>query len=175
MRSEVSFPNPRDRGPRYVDILLSLKSGCGWKTVLVGVRLVVFWNHSCGVCRVLSVFRPLQNQQAGMGTTWLAQLHSPSFTPLCRSVGGRAKVPTSKCSSTILSSVDGAVLYTQSPRYRLLGSVGEGDVSLTILNAQWSDNGEYGCRVEIPGWFNDHKVNIQLVTEEGKLPEMESD
>lgn len=28
------------------------------------------------------------------------------------------------------------------PRYRLLGSAGDGDVSLTILNAQWSDGGE---------------------------------
>lgn len=81
----------------------------------------------------------------------------------------------SKCSSTILSSVDGAVLFMQSPRYRLLGRVGDGDVSLTILNAQWSDGGEYGCRVEIPGWFNDHKVNIQLVIEDGKTPEKDPD
>lgn len=82
---------------------------------------------------------------------------------------GRAKVPRSKCSSTILSS--GATPFTQSPRYQLLGRVGDGDVSLTILNAGWSDGGEYGCRVEIPGWFNDHKVNIQLVIEEGGTPE----
>lgn len=88
---------------------------------------------------------------------------------------GRAKVPMSKCSNTVLSSVDGALLYTQSPRYQLLGSAGDGDVSLTILDAQWSDNGEYGCRVEIPGWFNDHKVNIWLVIEEGKISEEESD
>lgn len=81
----------------------------------------------------------------------------------------------SKCSSTVLSSVDGARLYTQSPRYRLLGSAGDGDVSLTILDAQWSDNGEYGCRVEIPGWFNDHNVNIWLVIEERKISEKESD
>lgn len=71
--------------------------------------------------------------------------------------------------STVLSSVDGALLYTQSPRYQLLGSTGDGDgdgdVSLTILDAQWSDNGAYGCRVEIPGWFNDHEVNIWLVTD----------
>lgn len=99
-----------------------------------------------------------------------AQAHGPlSFC------WGRANVPMSKCSSTILSSVDGASLFTQSPRYQLLGRVGDGDVSLTILNAGWSDGGEYGCRVEIPGWFNDHKVNIQLVIEDGKTPEKDPD
>ncbi|XP_070818740.1 hepatitis A virus cellular receptor 1 homolog [Chaetodon trifascialis] len=79
---------------------------------------------------------------------------------------GRGKVPSSKCSNTILSSEDGAVVFRQSPRYQLLGRVKDGDVSLTILNSQWADAGEYGCRVEIPGWFNDQKVNIHLVMEE---------
>lgn len=84
---------------------------------------------------------------------------------------GQGKVPMSKCSNTILSSVDGAVLFRQNPRYQLLGRVTDGDVSLTILNAQWSDAGVYGCRVEIPGWFNDYKVNIHLVMEEGNAHE----
>lgn len=84
---------------------------------------------------------------------------------------GREKVPTSKCSKTILSSADGAVVYRQSARYQLLGRLTGGDVSLTILNAQWSDAGVYGCRVEIPGWFNDYKVNMHLVIEEGNACE----
>lgn len=84
---------------------------------------------------------------------------------------GQAKVPMSKCSRTIVSSVDGAVPVVQSPRHQLAGRVGDGDVSLTILNARWSDGGEYGCRVEIPGWFNDHKVDFQLVIADGETPE----
>ncbi|KAM6923986.1 cell adhesion molecule DSCAM-like [Xenentodon cancila] len=80
---------------------------------------------------------------------------------------GREEVPISKCSNTILSSADGAVFSRESPRYQLLGLESEGDVSLTILDAQRSDTGIYGCRVEIPGWFNDHKVNIRLIMEEG--------
>ncbi|XP_042349348.1 T-cell immunoglobulin and mucin domain-containing protein 4-like [Plectropomus leopardus] len=79
---------------------------------------------------------------------------------------GRGMVPRSKCSSPILSSEDGAVIFRESPSYQLLGRVTDGDVSLTILNAQWSDAGVYGCRIEIPGWFNDEKVNTHLVIEE---------
>lgn len=80
---------------------------------------------------------------------------------------GRGKVPMSKCSNTILSSEDGAVLYRQAPRYQLWGRVTDGDVSLTIVDAQWGDAGTYGCRVEIPGWFNDYKLNIHLSVVEG--------
>ncbi|XP_039669791.1 hepatitis A virus cellular receptor 1 homolog isoform X2 [Perca fluviatilis] len=82
---------------------------------------------------------------------------------------GRGVVPRSQCSSTILSSQDGAVPFRQSPRYQLLGRVTDGDVSLTILDAQWSDAGVYGCRIEIPGWFNDKKVNTHLVMEEAPV------
>lgn len=79
---------------------------------------------------------------------------------------GKGTVPTSKCSNTILS-YDGAALSTESPRYQLLGPLTDGDVSLTILDAQREDAGVYGCRVEIPGWFNDQKVNTELIMEEG--------
>ncbi|XP_032384696.1 hepatitis A virus cellular receptor 1 homolog isoform X3 [Etheostoma spectabile] len=82
---------------------------------------------------------------------------------------GRGMVPRSQCSSTILSSQDGAGHFSQSPRYQLLGRVTDGDVSLTILDAQWSDAGVYGCRIEIPGWFNDKKINTYLVIEEDIL------
>lgn len=84
---------------------------------------------------------------------------------------GRGQLPLSRCSDIIFSSEPGVVPSRQSPRYQLLGMVTKGNVSLTILNAQWTDAGEYGCRVEIPGWFNDQKVNIDLVIEEGKSNE----
>ncbi|KAM9741017.1 uncharacterized protein ACNS7B_012261 isoform 1-T1 [Menidia menidia] len=89
---------------------------------------------------------------------------------------GHGKVPNSKCANTILSSSKGAVHFRQSPRHQLLGRVKDGDLSLTILNAQRSDAGDYGCRVEILGWFNDHKVNIHLIMDEApvKQPVTES-
>lgn len=83
---------------------------------------------------------------------------------------GRDAVPMSKCSKTILSSQNGIVQIRQSSRYQLLGGTA-GDVSLTILNAQWSDVGVYGCRVEVPGWFNDYKFNTHLLMEEGNAHE----
>uniref|UniRef100_A0A3B4XQT0 Ig-like domain-containing protein n=1 Tax=Seriola lalandi dorsalis TaxID=1841481 RepID=A0A3B4XQT0_SERLL len=72
---------------------------------------------------------------------------------------GRGEVPRSKCSDTILSSEDG--------RYLLMGNLGRGDVSLTIRHVQESDSGIYGCRVEIPGWFNDQKHHLKLTVEAG--------
>ncbi|KAM8848418.1 hepatitis A virus cellular receptor 1 homolog [Synchiropus picturatus] len=79
---------------------------------------------------------------------------------------GRGPVPTFKCSNTILSFVNGDVSFLSDHSYRLLGRVSVGDMSLTIINAQMSHAGAYGCRVELPGWFNDYKVNMELLMEE---------
>ncbi|XP_072295296.1 T-cell immunoglobulin and mucin domain-containing protein 4-like [Eucyclogobius newberryi] len=79
---------------------------------------------------------------------------------------GKDEVPTFKCSNTILSWGDGVMQNRWGPRYQLSGAVEVGDVSLTIINAKWSDAGVYGCRVQIPGLFNDLKVNINLFMEQ---------
>lgn len=80
---------------------------------------------------------------------------------------GKDWVPTSKCSNTILSREDGSTQNNWGPQYQLRGALEDGDLSLTVMNVRWSDAGVYGCRVEIPGWFNDLKVNIELsITEE---------
>lgn len=81
----------------------------------------------------------------------------------------------SKCTDTILSSEDGWVSSRRSTRYQLQGRLLDGDVSLTIMQAQRGDAGTYGCRVEVPGWFNDYKVNIRLSVEEGKKKFNQSD
>ncbi|XP_061541880.1 hepatitis A virus cellular receptor 1 homolog [Phycodurus eques] len=83
---------------------------------------------------------------------------------------GRGKVPTFKCSNSIVFAKDGAVHIISGSRYKLLGRLSDGDVSLTIRNAQPDDAGVYGCRVELPGWFNDHKVNAYLAVEEAESP-----
>ncbi|XP_051937332.1 hepatitis A virus cellular receptor 1 homolog isoform X4 [Hippocampus zosterae] len=79
---------------------------------------------------------------------------------------GRGKVPTFTCSNTIIYAEDGVVSFISESRYQLLGHLSDGDVSLTILNVRPGDTGVYGCRVEIPGMFNDYKVNIYLAVEE---------
>uniref|UniRef100_A0A8C6LZE2 Ig-like domain-containing protein n=1 Tax=Nothobranchius furzeri TaxID=105023 RepID=A0A8C6LZE2_NOTFU len=78
---------------------------------------------------------------------------------------GRGAVPWSKCSNTILSFKNGDVIFRTSLKYQLLGRVAEGELSLTIMDAQRADAGVYGCRVEVPGLYNDQKVNTQLVME----------
>ncbi|XP_043983662.1 hepatitis A virus cellular receptor 1 homolog isoform X2 [Gambusia affinis] len=85
---------------------------------------------------------------------------------------GHGQVPRSKCSNTILSSDHGDVTFRESPRYQLLSQVMQGDVSLTIVKAQKTDSGVYGCRVEIPGLFNDQKINVHLTMEEAPVEEL---
>uniref|UniRef100_H3CQ80 Ig-like domain-containing protein n=1 Tax=Tetraodon nigroviridis TaxID=99883 RepID=H3CQ80_TETNG len=82
---------------------------------------------------------------------------------------GRGSVPVSGCSQQLISSDGGGIKEGSrvSSRYQLLGRLDEGDVSLTILDITADDAGTYGCRVEIVGWFNDEKHQINLVVKEG--------
>ncbi|XP_058852845.1 T-cell immunoglobulin and mucin domain-containing protein 4-like isoform X2 [Acipenser ruthenus] len=78
---------------------------------------------------------------------------------------GRGECPYSKCTQTIISSDGNRVNYKKSDKYGLFGNLQEGDVSLTILHPSEEDSGTYCCRMEIPGWFNDHRHNTQLIIE----------
>ncbi|XP_068187399.1 hepatitis A virus cellular receptor 2-like isoform X2 [Antennarius striatus] len=86
---------------------------------------------------------------------------------------GRGQIPGSGCSDQLISTDGTTSTDAVSSRYRLAGRLEDGDVSLTILNARESDAGVYGCRVEIPGWFNDHKHHFELVIEAGQLTSTE--
>ncbi|KAM8993799.1 uncharacterized protein PRD47_014119 isoform 2-T2 [Ara ararauna] len=78
---------------------------------------------------------------------------------------GRGPCPNSKCNNKVLHTTRNRVTYRISQRYSLRGYISYGDVSLTIANVQPEDAGTYCCRVEIPGWFNDIKQNIQLAVD----------
>ncbi|NXN32191.1 TIMD4 protein, partial [Nycticryphes semicollaris] len=75
---------------------------------------------------------------------------------------GRGPCPKSKCSDKILHTTGNRVTFRKSNRYNLQGYISYGDVSLTIANVKEEDAGTYCCRIEIPGWFNDIKKNMQL-------------
>ncbi|KAM7417794.1 hypothetical protein PAMA_017441 [Pampus argenteus] len=75
---------------------------------------------------------------------------------------GRGPVPNSGCSDEVIKSDGTSVTSRLSERYLFMGNTGEGDVSLTIRQVEESDSGVYGCRVEIPGWFNDQKHEVTL-------------
>ncbi|XP_064181453.1 hepatitis A virus cellular receptor 1 homolog isoform X6 [Anguilla rostrata] len=76
---------------------------------------------------------------------------------------GRGYIPNSGCNNEIISTDGNKVTWRKLDRYNLLGRVKAGDVSLTIRNTVGSDAGIYGCRVHIPGWFNDQKDTVHLI------------
>lgn len=75
---------------------------------------------------------------------------------------GRGAIPNRGCANEVIKSDGASVISRLSERYLLRGDLGEGDVSLTIRQVEEDDSGTYGCRVEIPGWFNDHKHQLTL-------------
>ncbi|XP_026038696.1 hepatitis A virus cellular receptor 1 homolog [Astatotilapia calliptera] len=74
----------------------------------------------------------------------------------------RGEIPFNKCSNQLISTDGLRVLTRASSRYELLGRLADGDVSLTIKSLTEGDAGRYGCRVHIPGWFNDEKHHFDL-------------
>lgn len=95
-----------------------------------------------------------------------ARSHSITTTSVC---WGRGEVPWSKCSQTVLATEDdGSIIYAESDRFQLRGKQANGDVSLSIRSLHEHDSGIYGCRVELPGFFNDLKINVHLIVIKGK-------
>uniref|UniRef100_A0A3P8VGC8 Ig-like domain-containing protein n=1 Tax=Cynoglossus semilaevis TaxID=244447 RepID=A0A3P8VGC8_CYNSE len=82
---------------------------------------------------------------------------------------GRGAIPSRGCANEVIRSDGISVVSRQSERYLLMGDIVEGDVSLTIRQVEESDSGIYGCRVEIPGWFNDHKHEQKLTVVAGEI------
>ncbi|KAF3705501.1 Hepatitis A virus cellular receptor 1 -like protein [Channa argus] len=81
----------------------------------------------------------------------------------------RGEISYSGCNNQLIATgtFKGKEETNFSSRYQLLGRLDDGDVSLTILNLTETDAGRYGCRVDIPGWFNDEKLHFDLTIEEG--------
>ncbi|XP_024117011.1 hepatitis A virus cellular receptor 1 [Oryzias melastigma] len=82
---------------------------------------------------------------------------------------GRGDLPFRGCSDQVLAT-DGHQVKEDtrvSSRYQLKGRLDEGDVSLTIMNITDEDTGLYGCRVQVPGLFNDLKDHVLLTVKAG--------
>lgn len=73
------------------------------------------------------------------------------------------------CSNQLIKTDGHRVIFQRDKRYNLNGPISKGNVSLTIKNATQADSGMYCCRVELPGWFNDLKVNILLEVTPGEF------
>ncbi|KAG7494476.1 hypothetical protein JOB18_031503 [Solea senegalensis] len=83
----------------------------------------------------------------------------------------RGQIRNSGCWSLIVEAEKTKVTEETrvSNRYQLLGQLDRGDVSLTVLNVTETDSGVYGCRVHIPGWFNDDKHHFDLTVDTALL------
>uniref|UniRef100_A0A3Q3RWW8 Ig-like domain-containing protein n=1 Tax=Mastacembelus armatus TaxID=205130 RepID=A0A3Q3RWW8_9TELE len=81
---------------------------------------------------------------------------------------GRGAVFLWDCADEVIKAGRTTVTSRLSRRYLLLGDLDKGDVSLTIRQLEESDSGVYSCRVEIPGWFNDHTHELTLMVVPGE-------
>lgn len=81
---------------------------------------------------------------------------------------GRGAIPSRGCANEVIKSDGTSITSRLSERYLLQGDLEKGNVSLTIRRVEEADSGMYGCRVEIPGWFNDHKHQIILTVVAGE-------
>ncbi|XP_053318138.1 hepatitis A virus cellular receptor 1-like [Spea bombifrons] len=88
---------------------------------------------------------------------------SGEASPMC---WGRGSCSVFSCDDVIIWTDSKKVTQRQSERYRLLGDMAKGNVSLTIRGVTTSDTGTYCCRVQIKGIFNDIKKDITVKIQE---------
>uniref|UniRef100_A0A8C1KHS2 Hepatitis A virus cellular receptor 1 n=1 Tax=Cyprinus carpio TaxID=7962 RepID=A0A8C1KHS2_CYPCA len=79
-------------------------------------------------------------------------------------------IPNMGCGKEIIGSDGDKVVWKKSFRYQLEGEIQHGDVSLTILNIKKTDSGKYGCRIHVPGPFNDEMYYVHLIVNDAIIP-----
>ncbi|KAM9311482.1 polymeric immunoglobulin receptor-like [Gastrophryne carolinensis] len=91
---------------------------------------------------------------------------SEGTTKMC---WGRGHCPTFKCKDTIAWTEGDTVSVAEFKKYKMEGKLEYGDVSLTILDVTKEDEGDYCCRVQVPGLFNDQEKEISLEVQEDDI------
>ncbi|KAI2651246.1 hypothetical protein H4Q32_019291 [Labeo rohita] len=79
-------------------------------------------------------------------------------------------IPNMGCGNEIIGSDGDKVVRQKSSRYQLMGEIQHGDVSLTIQNIKKTDSGKYGCRIHVPGLFNDEMYYVHLIVNNAPGP-----
>ncbi|XP_051533882.1 T-cell immunoglobulin and mucin domain-containing protein 4-like isoform X2 [Myxocyprinus asiaticus] len=82
----------------------------------------------------------------------------------------RGDIPNMGCGDEIIGGNGDTVVRRQSQKYQMTGEIQHGDVSLTILNITKQDSGKYGCRIHVPGWFNDEMHYVHLIVSDAPTP-----
>ncbi|XP_051834750.1 hepatitis A virus cellular receptor 2 homolog isoform X2 [Antechinus flavipes] len=85
--------------------------------------------------------------------------------PIC---WGKGICPLTQCNEQLLQTDGQKVIYQKEKRYQLKGPLAQGKVSLTIENVKEADSGNYCCRIQFPGLFNDQKISLELLVKPAK-------
>ncbi|XP_073680881.1 hepatitis A virus cellular receptor 1 isoform X1 [Garra rufa] len=83
-------------------------------------------------------------------------------------------IPNMGCGNEIIGSDGDKVVRKKSSKYQLAGEIQHGDVSLTILDIEKTDSGKYGCRIHVPGLFNDEMYYVHLIVNDALIPTWET-
>nr|XP_055036709.1 hepatitis A virus cellular receptor 1 isoform X2 [Misgurnus anguillicaudatus] len=100
----------------------------------------------------------------------LACKYNSKYHGKCEICWMKGNIPNSGCGDEIIGSDGDKVVRRKSDRYQMTGDIEHGDVSLTIINIQKKDSGKYGCRIHVPGWFNDEKNYVNLIVKDAPVP-----
>ncbi|XP_065143249.1 hepatitis A virus cellular receptor 1 isoform X2 [Paramisgurnus dabryanus] len=100
----------------------------------------------------------------------LACKYNSKYHGKCHICWTKGDIPNRGCGDEIIGSDGDKVVRRKSDRYQMTGDIEHGDVSLTIINIQKKDSGKYGCRIHVPGWFNDEKNYVNLVVKDAPVP-----
>ncbi|XP_061755744.1 cell adhesion molecule Dscam2-like [Nerophis ophidion] len=126
------------------------------------MTMTSFVSLGCSLCLLLGCsFSAGLEVKVGSDVT-LTCVYNSGYYGKLSTCWGRGPIPNRGCANQLIQTDGTTVTSRLSERYLLMGNIGEGDVSLTIRQVEERDTGTYGCRVEVPGWFNDRKHQITL-------------
>ncbi|XP_069811164.1 hepatitis A virus cellular receptor 1 homolog [Dendropsophus ebraccatus] len=84
---------------------------------------------------------------------------------------GRGECSTHGCDDEVLRTDGKRVTWRKSDRYQILGNITGGDLSLTITGATNQDEGTYCCNVEVSGWGNGLKTDVEVRIQDAQIPD----
>ncbi|GAA6102133.1 T-cell immunoglobulin and mucin domain-containing protein 4-like isoform X18 [Tachysurus ichikawai] len=130
---------------------------------------LVLLSFTVSTCSAMTVYG-VEGQDINLPCKYDSVYHG--VCDVCWMIGN---IPNNGCGTQIIYANEKEVLMRVSARYQLNGDLKMGDASLTIRNARISDSGKYGCRVHVPGWFNDKKIVVNLAIRKGPVLTTQND
>ncbi|XP_061901884.1 cell adhesion molecule DSCAML1-like isoform X2 [Entelurus aequoreus] len=126
------------------------------------MTMTSFVSLGCSLCLLLGCSLSVGLEVKVGSDVTLMCVYNAGYYGKLSTCWGRGPIPNRGCANQLIQTDGTTVTSRLSERYLLMGNLGEGDVSLTIRQVEESDTGIYGCRVDVPGWFNDRKHQITL-------------